>query len=55
MVGQKMKLNMWKCSYKDNGTLSRFEVGTLLEAAYSMIVWLLENGFIKKELKTSSE
>ena len=26
-----------------------------IEAAYSMVVWLLENGFIKKESKTSNK
>ena len=50
----------WFCVYneldKDGYSPYAEEKGTTpIEATYSMVIWLLENGFIKKELKTSSE
>ena len=43
--------SIWECSYKDDGILSRFKADTPIEAAYSMVVWLIEQGYIKTEKK----
>ena len=51
--------SFWYCSYAllddSNTELITFRNSTAVEAAYSMVAWLLENGFIKKEPKTFSK
>lgn len=45
--------SFWYCSYvlldDSNTELTTFKTSTAVEAAYSMVAWLLENGYIKKE------
>ena len=43
---------LWKCSATtiEDGRLQEVIGESPLEAAYNMVVWLLENGYIKKWL-----
>lgn len=48
--------SFWYCSYAllddSNTELITFKNSTKIEAAYNMVVWLLENNYIKKEGNT---